>query len=249
MTLHPVRWMAAMLCAAVMTWPVHAATQAAAQATNPPQTVQAQYEVTLNGTPVGVMNDHYEARDGRYRIVSETHAVGVLALVQRRPARVISSGEVQAAGLRPLSFEATRGNDSRRIGAEFDWNTRVLTLNHDGRSETLPLPAGAQDRLSALYQFMFIGADRLRDISFAMTNGRKLDQYRYTLGSDSALDTPLGRMAVIHLVKRHAPGETATEIWLARDRSLLPVKMRIIEDDGSRYEQSLLKLDTGPAAP
>ncbi len=100
MTLHSIRRLAAMLCAMAMTWPA----QATAQATNLPQTVQAQYEVTLNGTPVGVMNDHYEARDGRYRIVSETHAVGVLALVQRRPARVISSGEVQASGLRPLSF-------------------------------------------------------------------------------------------------------------------------------------------------
>lgn len=241
MTLHSIRRLAAMLCAMAMTWP--------AQATNLPQTVQAQYEVTLNGTPVGVMNDHYEARDGRYRIVSETHAVGVLALVQRRPARVISSGEMQSSGLRPLSFEATRGNDSRRIAAEFDWNGRTLALSHDGRNETLPLPAGTQDRLSALYQFMFIGADRLRDLSFPMTNGRKLDQYRYTLGSDTAIDTPLGRIAVIHLVKRHAPGETATEIWLARDRSLLPVRMRIIEDDGSRYEQSLLKLDTTAAAP
>jgi hypothetical protein len=220
-----------------------------ARAANLPQAVQAQYEVTLNGAPVGVMHDHYEARDGRYRIVSETHATGVLALVQRRPARVVSSGEVLASGLRPLSFEATRGNDARRVSAEFDWNARTLTLTHDGRSEILPLPAGTQDRLSALYQFMFLGAERLREVGFAMTNGRKLDQYRYTLGGDTALDTALGRLAVIHLVKRHAPGETATEIWLARDRFLLPVRMRIVEDDGSRYEQSLLKLDTAAAAP
>lgn len=245
MNLHPARWLNAALCAAAMACPA----QAKAQAVNLPQIVQAQYEITLNGAPVGVMNDHYEVRDGRYRIVSETHAVGILALVQRRPARVISSGEVQASGLRPLSFEATRGNDSRRIAAEFDWNGNALTLSQDGRSETLPLSPGTQDRLSALYQFMFIGADRLRELSFPMTNGRKLDQYRYTLGSDTALDMPPGRIAVIHLVKRHAPGETATEIWLARDRSLLPVRMRIIETDGSRYEQSLLKLDITAAAP
>lgn len=246
MTTRAWRRLAAMLWAAAMVAP--------AQAASPPPGVQAQYEVTLNGTPVGVMTDHFEARDGRYRIISETHATGVLALVQRRPARVVSSGEVQAAGLRPLSFEATRGNDARRVGAEFDWQSRTLTLAHDGRSETLPLPAGTQDRLSALYQFMFVGADRLRDLgtrefSFAMTNGRKLDQYRYTLGNDTALDTPLGRMAVIHLVKRHAPGETATEIWLARDRFLLPVRMRIVEDDGSRYEQSLLRLDIAAVTP
>ena len=233
--------LATLLCAAAMALPASAA--------NLPQAVEAQYEVTLNGTPVGVMQDRFEARNGRYRIVSETRATSVLALLQRGPARVVSSGEVLAGGLRPLSFEATRGNVARRITAEFDWNGRTLTLSHDGRIESLPLPAGTQDRLSALYHFMFVGVERLREISFAMTNGRKLDHYRYTPGSDTMIETPLGRLAVIHLVKRHAPGETATEIWLAREHSLLPVRLRIIEDDGSRYEQSLLRLDITAAAP
>lgn len=232
--------LATLLCAAALALPA---------AANPPQAVALQYEVTLNGTPVGLMQDRFEAREGRYRIVSETRATGVLALLQRGPARVVSSGEVMAAGLRPLSFEATRGNDARRVAAEFDWQSRTLTLSHDGRVESLPLPAGTQDRLSALYHFMYVGTERLREISFAMTNGRKLDQYRYTPGSDTVLDTALGRLAVIHLVKRHAPGETATQIWLAREHALLPVRLRIIEDDGSRYEQSLLRFEITAAAP
>ncbi len=216
----------------------------AATAIAAPQTVQARYEVSLNGAPVGLMQDVFEIRDGRYSIVSETHATGVLALVQRRPARVTSSGEVDRSGLRPLTFEATRGNsDARRVRADFDWTAHTLTLNHDGRSETAALPPGAQDRLSVMYQFLFLNADQVRDLKFAMTNGRKIDQYRYANGPDTALDTPMGRLAVIHLVKQRAPGDTATEIWLAREHAMLPVKMRIIEDDGSRYEQVIVKID------
>jgi hypothetical protein len=82
-----------------------------------------------------------------------------------------------------------------------------------------------------------------------MTNGRKVDQYRYTPGQDTALDTPLGRLAVLHLVKQHAAGETATEIWLAPDRAMMPVKVRITEDDGSRFEQVIVQLELQPAAP
>lgn len=209
-----------------------------------PQNIRAQYDVSMNGTPVGVMLDVFEGRDGRYQIVSETHATGVLALVQRRPARVTSSGEINHAGLRPQSFEATRGNsDARRARADFDWTAQMLTLTHDGRSETVALPPGAQDRLSVMYQFLFLAPEQLRDLKFAMTNGRKLDQYRYTIGPDTALDTPMGRLAVVHMVKQHAAGDTATEIWLARDHAMLPVKMRIIEDDGSRYEQVIVKID------
>lgn len=209
-----------------------------------PQNIRAQYDVSMNGAPVGVMLDVFEIRDGRYQIVSETHATGVLALVQRRPARVSSSGEVSRAGLRPQTFEATRGNsDARRARADFDWTAQMLTLTHDGRSETVALPPGAQDRLSVMYQFVFLAPEQLRDLKFAMTNGRKLDQYRYTIGPDTALDTPMGRLAVVHMVKQHAAGDTATEIWLARDHAMLPVKMRIIEDDGSRYEQVIVKID------
>lgn len=209
-----------------------------------PQNIRAQYDVSMNGAPVGVMLDVFEVRDGRYQIVSETHATGVLALVQRRPARVTSIGEINRAGLRPQTFEATRGNsDARRARADFDWAAQMLTLTHDGRSETVTLPPGAQDRLSVMYQFVFLAPEQLRDLKFAMTNGRKLDQYRYTIGPDAALDTPMGRLAVVHMVKQHAAGDTATEIWLARDHAMLPVKMRIIEDDGSRYEQVIVKID------
>lgn len=234
----PSRLIVAIALAAVLL-PAHSA----------PQSVRAQYDVTLNGAPVGVMQDAFEIRDNRYQVVSETHATGVLALVQRRPARVTSSGEVDRSGLRPQSFEANRGNsDARRVRADFDWPAHTLTLTHDGQINTVTLPPGTQDRLSVMYQFLFLKPEQLRDLSFAMTNGRKLDQYRYAVGPDTALDTPLGRLAVVHLVKQLAPGDTATEIWLARDHGLLPVKMRIVENDGSRFEQVITRIDMPPAA-
>ncbi|MBX3650002.1 MAG: DUF3108 domain-containing protein [Burkholderiales bacterium] len=218
--------------------------QPAAAKTAPPQTVQAEYGLSVNGAPVAVMQETFEIRDGSYRAVSETHAVGLFALAQRRPGRVTSSGGVDGSGLRPMTFDGTRGGrDERRVNAEFDWSARTLTLQHDGRSDTVALPPGTQDRLSAMYQFLFLDLEKLRDLGFAMTNGRKLDQYRYTIGPDTAIDTPLGRLEVIHLVRRHQPGETANEIWLSREHRLMPVKMRIVEDDGKRYEQLISRLD------
>ncbi len=214
----------------------------------PPQSVIAHYDVSLNGAPVAVMHETFEARDGRYQIISETRAKGVLALAQRRPGRLSSSGAVDRNGLRPQVFEGTRGNnDARRVHAEFDWQARSLTLAHDGRTETVELPEGAQDRLSVMYQFLYLDHTldhtKLDGLTLALTNGRKLDHYRYGIGADTALDTPLGRLQVVHLVKHHAAGETATEIWLAREHRLMPVKMRIIEDDGTRYEQIIARLE------
>lgn len=213
-------------------------------AVTPPQAVQAQYDLSMNGAPIAVMQEAFEISNGSYQAVSETKAIGVFALVQRRPGRVTSSGEVGNDGLRPKSFDGTRGTgDARRVHAEFDWAAGKLTFAHDGNTETTALPPGTQDRLSVMYQFLFLDPAKLKGLAFAMTNGRKLDQYRYTIGPDTAIDTPLGRLAVIHLVKQHSAGETATEIWLAREHRLMPVKMRIVEDDGKRYEQVISRLE------
>lgn len=213
-------------------------------AVTPPQAVQAQYDLSMNGAPIAVMQETFEISNGSYQAVSETKAIGVFALVQRRPGRATSNGEVGSGGLRPKLFDGTRGTgDARRVHAEFDWPAGTLTMSHDGLTETATLPSGAQDRLSVMYQFLFLDPAKLQSLEFAMTNGRKLDQYRYAVGPDTAIDTPLGRMAVIHLVKQRAAGETATEIWLAREHRLMPVKMRIVEDDGKRYEQVISRLE------
>ncbi len=216
----------------------------AAASTTAPTAVQAEYALSLNGAQVAVMRESFEIRDSGYRAVSETHAIGLFALAQRQPGRVTSSGNVNEHGLQPKSYDAVRGGRAeRRAQADFDWSARTLTLQYDGRNETVVLPPGTQDRLSAMYQFLFLNEKRLRGLEFAMTNGRKLDQYRYAVGADTAIDTPLGRFEVVHLVRQHQPGETANEIWLAREHRLMPVKMRIIEDDGNRYEQLISRLD------
>jgi hypothetical protein len=76
-----------------------------------------------------------------------------------------------------------------------------------------------------------------------MTNGRKIENYRYDLAGTETLDTPLGKLKTLHLVKHRDPGENATEVWLAADRNLFPVKLLIVENDGSKFEQVITRLD------
>lgn len=209
--------------------------------------VVVSHNVLLNGMHIAVVSEQFENRDGRYHIVSESVPVGVFALVQRRPATLVSRGRITREGLQPERFEGARGtSDTRRVQAEFDWAGASLTLMHDGRSERVDLPTGTQDRLSIMYQFMFFSYDKRRQLDFAMTNGRKLDRYRYTITRDVEIDTPLGRMTTLHLIKQREPGDTETEIWLAPEHRYLPVKMLIVESDGARYEQILTKLEVQP---
>jgi hypothetical protein len=211
-----------------------------------PEEVSAAYNVYLNGTLVAVMNEHFEAGGGAYRIVSESRAAGALALFHRQRPRFVSEGTLADYGLRPRRFEGQRDeSDARRVRAEFDWKAESLALVHDGRSETRLLPPRTQDRLSLLYQFMFLALDR-SPIEIAMTDGRKLERYHYSVTPGVEIETPLGRLSTLHLVKLRRPDESVTEIWLSPAHRHLPVRILIRESDGSRYEQVATRLEVRP---
>ena len=50
-------------------------------------------------------------------------------------------------------------------------------------------------------------------------------------------------MTTLHLVKQHRPDESGAEIWLAPQHRFLPVKMLVMEEDGTRYEQVITRLE------
>lgn len=215
-----------------------------------PQSVSASYDMYRNGGHIAVISEQFEAKDGNYRIVSETKAIGLFRLFERVPLRFVSTGKLIASGLRPAQFEGKRSDaDPRQVRGDFDWDAARLTLTRDGRTDALPLPPGTQDRLSLVYQFMFLEPDRQQRIEFSMTNGRKLDRYLYSVQPDVEIDTALGRMKTLHLVKQRRSDESGVEIWIAPQHRYLPVRIVVVEEDGTRYEQLVTSIEIRDAGP
>lgn len=209
-----------------------------------PGSVKADYAVYKDGLHIATVEETYQKTADHYRIVSDSNPAGLLAMFVRTKIKVQSSGVVTAAGLQPDKLDYGRLDDaSKNVSAAFDWRARELNLSYDGRHETLPLVAGIQDRLSVMYQFMFLAPDKVRVLEFPMTNGKKIENYRYELVGTETLETPLGKLKTLHLVKHRDPGENGTEVWLAADRHLFPVKLLILENDGSKFEQVITRLE------
>src|SRR5262249_4804713 len=122
-----------------------------------------------------------------------------------------------------------------------------LSFGRDGKTETVALPPGTQDRLSIMYQFMFRPLEGRNELDLAMTDGRRLAHYHYALTPGVEIDTPLGRLGTLHLVKQDEGG-SGTELWLAPDRNFLPVRMVIREDNGMRYEQLATRIEVKSVA-
>jgi hypothetical protein len=209
-----------------------------------PKSVRATYNATMNGLPIGTISEHFESDGTSYRLVSDTKPMGLAALIQRQPLKFTSTGQVGREGLRPALFEARRSaGEAPSVSAEFDWPHKQLTLKHNGKVESFALTPGTQDRLSIMYQFMFLTPERTRQLEFTMTNGRKVDRYRYRATEDVEIDTGMGRIKTVHLVKQREPGDTVTEVWVSPQHHNLPVKMMIVEKDGMRLEQLIQSLD------
>lgn len=180
-----------------------------------------------SGTIVGSAEHLWEMRDGRYRIVSVMETTGLAALLRAVRVESESSGVVAAGGLQPERYVSHRADRERVEQVEFDRAAGVVRF---GSGATAPLPAGAQDLLSFNYQLGWLA----RTGDLAIATGRKLGTYRLELLGKEWLETPGQPIWALHF---RASGETTTEVWLAPDQYLLPVKIRHIDKKGERFEQ------------
>ena len=67
--------------------------------------------------------------------------------------------------------------------------------------------------------------------------------YVYQAAGRERVKTPAGEFDALKLVKRRDnPQDRATEIWLAADRNYIPVKVLIVDKDGTRIEQLAVRI-------
>ena len=143
--------------------------------------------------------------------------------------------------MRPSRFSDQHGKKVPKV-AIFDWNKKLLTLQHKGREEQKTLPADAQDRLSILYSFMFSPLSG-KVVNLHETDGKKLELVRYAVGKET-LDTPMGKLETIVLTKQKGnDGERDKKIWLAIDHHMLPVRILATEKMGIVTDQVVTKIN------
>ena len=231
------KWLSCLLSYLLLCAPVFAAT---------PDSVHASYDIYMSGIKVGQIEENYDRSDSHYLLISTTTPQGLLAVFRPEKIHLTSQGLVDKQGLHPVHFEDKReGRPDKSSVAEFDWSTHQLTLTRMTLSTSLPLLDGTQDRLSAMYQFMFLSLENATELKFAMTNGNKLDDYHYLISPVQKITTPAGKFDARYLDSQGKSGESRTEIWLETKHNL-PCKMIITDGKGDQITQILNKLTILP---
>ena len=198
----------------------------------PPPRLEVAYALTRNGSPMAEVVERLEYSGGNYQLTEIWKGKGLYALLGS--ARRVSQGSIAQGTLRPREFFDERsGRDTAR--AWFDWNARTLTMQYKGNRASEPLPPNAQDRLSFLFALSLVPG-RAESVSYTIADGKGLSRHVYQLAGRERIRTPAGEFDAVKALRQGADRESA-ELWLAVEKSYIPVRLLVLEKDGTRYEQ------------
>ena len=210
-----------------------------------PERIEAEYHIYKAGLLIGRVHELFVRNGDAYTIRSVTRSEGLLKIFLDDTLTVESEGRVIPEGLQPLKYEFRRANNtSRDIRATFDWKKGVMHSEYRGEAKDVDLPAGTQDRLSVLYQFMNLPQNGER-VRMQVSNGRKVDLYTYMKTDEPRLKTPAGDFETRHYERvTETERESRAQVWVAKDRFNLPVRIVFEDSNGLSLEQTLAELRT-----
>jgi hypothetical protein len=206
-------------------------------ALNPlPPRLDLRYRVSY-GVAGGEQTLVWITEGGRYTLTSVATATGLAGIFYRGHFVQTSRGRITPKGLQPEEFWDQRGSKHSR--ATFDAvQGELVLMPGQGSPRRFSYQGEVQDALSLFFQLALTAPPSGDQLTYSVFNGKKLRVYRYDVAGEVPLETRLGTLRTLHLV-RAADGDGRFEIWLALDRHYLPVRVRRSDEVGNEMELSI----------
>lgn len=172
----------------------------------------------------------WQSQNGRYSLVSTLEAKGLASLFVSGRITQVSEGEVNAGGLQPEQYWEHKG-ERRQDAARFLWAQNQLVLS--GNRGSVALIPQAQDLLSFPFQLAATARETESEFSLAVSNGRKLQTYRFKFIGEERLNLPGRSVEALHL-QGGREGAGTLDVWLDRNTAYLPVQVRTLDQKGKQ---------------
>lgn len=183
---------------------------------------------------VGTAVQSWEAGADTYLLTSEAETGGIVELFWSQRLRYVSRGKITPRGLQPESFLASRMRRGRTEAAQarFDWSAGSLDYGYAREQKSAPLPAGTQDLMSFVFQYVLVPPAPGR-YWLPITTGTRFEVYEIVVSAEERIETPLGTLRALPVRQLPRPGEESVEVWLAADYHHLPVRIRHFDREGN----------------
>jgi len=215
--------------------PVAAAPEPAAPSLNAlPPRLDLRFEVRY-GLASGEQTLVWVNEGGRYTLTSVAAATGLTGVFYRGRFVQTSRGRITPRGLQPEEFWDQRG--LRHSSARFDPAQGQITLMPaKGALRHFAYQGDVQDALSLFFQLALTAPPPEGQLTYRVFNGKKLRDYIYEVRGEETLETALGALRTLHLVRVANRDDGRFEAWLAIDRDYLPVRVLRSDEAGSEME-------------
>lgn len=191
---------------------------------------------------IGRAVSEWEVVEGRYVLRLRMETTGLVWLFKSYRIDMESRGRLTARGLQPERFAIRRNGETGKERAEFDW-TQMRVSVADGSPQ--PLDPGAQDLLSFNFHLGFMPDPKVAT-HLSIATGKKYAIYPLEAVGDEEVELPMGTVQTLHV---RSSGEHTTELWLAYDYFLLPVKIRHVDRKGDSFVQTATGIHVDAEAP
>lgn len=186
---------------------------------------------------IGQARYHWVHDGTHYRMDTMMETTGLAGLL--RPIRIdqASTGDVDEAGIRPARY-TSRSTQGKAIDEEviFDRTVNRVMLRAGSARSEYDLGVGAQDMASMWLEIIW-RSQMGEAFDFPLATGKRYTPRWFVPDADtSSLETPLGRLLVMHVRARSQPGDNKFEVWLAPNLHWLPVRIRYTDRKGDVYD-------------
>ncbi len=205
------------------------------------------YRVLLGskGYEVGKALHTWSHDEVSYRMEVKLETIGVIAALGTFRYTQRSEGELGSRGLKPLRFKVEQ-TMRKPDAVEFDWAAGKANILRGGKApRTERIVPGDQDVLSLWHQIGIVGVDDLPTTLTVVSNKSAKPASLELVGQETQ-QLPIGRLDTVRLRAKAEDGSLTIDIWLSRSHAMLPVRIRIADDDGETLDQQATEVQLTP---
>ena len=190
------------------------------------------YNVYRGGLKVAKMKRTLSKGTDGNILYSETKTTGIVSLFRKDKIIEKSVWKDIDGKIMPEFYEYLRSGSkrSRNVTVKFDWDNNQITNSVDGSSWKMPAVDGILDKLLYQYSIMVDLQQGKTNLKYIIADGGKEKVYTFESIGEEIIDTPLGKLNTIKLIRRRQDSDRQSLFWSAPQMNYLPVKLEITDE-------------------
>jgi hypothetical protein len=192
-----------------------------------PEPFEAHFELEVRGFTVGETVWRVRRVDDGFVYETRTKAIGLAAVFGA--GQVVERSEWKRVGddVKPASYLYERsGRPEKTTAIAFDWSDGIVESTRRGQTSRMSVPGDTLDKLG----YMLVLREDLkagkRSVRYHIANGKnRMKVYELKVVAEERLNTALGDLGVIRIVRERKGDDRETTIWVAPELDFMPVRI------------------------